>query len=182
MRLIGAVLVVLAACGGEAPPEPARRACSAEGMSVPRGSDDVPRGVAATRGRIIDAAVACDYAELERVALAGSPVFNYSFGQPNERSQAKPGSYWREREGAGEPALRVLVRLFGLPHARTTIDEPIYVWPSAAGEAPSSDDWTAVEKEFGRDTVAGWRTPEGYLGPRVGITTAGDWIFYVAGD
>jgi hypothetical protein len=134
------------------------------------------------RADIVEAAVHCDYEGLDLLALDGSPTFNYSFGEPSESPGARPGAYWEEQEERDEPVLATMVRLFRLPYAQTTIDEAIFVWPSAAGEGPSDEDWAAVEREFGIRTVEGWRSPEGYLGPRIGVTTRGDWIFYVAGD
>ena len=77
-----AVLVVAGlatACAGAGRPEltdetlPGGR-CSADGMDVgPVDSDGLPSPVAARRQELIDAAVACDYRALARLARPGRP-------------------------------------------------------------------------------------------------------------
>jgi hypothetical protein len=189
--VVGIVVVSVSAasCVGEPtvtertpPPRPPTAVCSAARIDAPREPSGLPVAVAMMRKEVIKAAIRCEYDVLERLALNGSPTFSYSFGEASEGPDARPGAYWEAEEKRDEPALGTIVRLFGLPFAVTNGDETIYAWPSAAGDAPSEDDWKAVEREFGRETAEGWRGPEGYLGPRIGITARGDWIFYVAGD
>ena len=188
MRFVVAVvatLLVMSCTNGEDVAERTPRpkvTCSAAGMEQPREPSGLPVAVAMMRKEIIKAATRCEYDLLERLALNGLPIFNYSFGEPNAKPEAQPGPYWEAQEQRDEPALATMLRLVRLPFAVTTIDEKVYIWPSVGGEAPSDDDWRAVEEEFGVRQVEGWRAPEGYLGPRVGISSRGDWLFYVAGD
>ena len=64
--------------------------CSATGVNVhPIVPLKAPAKVRAMHGKILEAAASCDYAALERLALAGRPKFDFSFGDDR-----KPGKYW----------------------------------------------------------------------------------------
>ncbi len=81
-----------------------------------------------------------------------------------------------------------MVLLTELPPAAQADTDPVaHVWPRVATEAFADDDaaWQEVvdaglleadQADRMRDAGAG------YLGWRIGITTTGDWAFFVAGD
>ena len=130
------------------------------------------------REEIIKAAIACDYGLLQRLATDGAKEFNYSLGEAS-----RPGDYWRDRERDGDPTLATLIRMLARLHAETTDGRTeLYVWPAAAGENPTDEDWASLERGFGEETVSSWRTPTGYVGPRVVIAAGGDWLTYIDGD
>lgn len=155
--------------------------CSAAGLDpVLAPQPGLPPAVARIRSEIAAAAVACDYARLEALALAGQPGFRTSFG-----NGADPADYWARLEAAGEEPLRMLVRTLTLPHARESYDpgDPaIYVWPSVHAADPAEADWRALEGLYTAEEIAGFRELGGFLGWRVGIADDGDWLFFVAGD
>lgn len=209
MRMAAGMLVVLAALlacgGGDAEPDDAAPdtvavgdsvaleapSCSAAGLDpnlpVQASSDSLqpepaplPPAVAEMRRAILRAAVACDYARLEELALAGGETFIYSFG-----NGGGPAEYWREAEAAGENAMEMLVRTLALPYARETFDiEPylFYVWPSAYLVESGEEDWTALAELYTPEEIELFKEYGSFIGWRVGITETGDWRFFVAGD
>ncbi len=117
----------------------------------------------------------------ERLALAGQ-AFTYSFGGPGQ-----PAEYWREAERAGQPVLRHLVILLGLPHGTRDVEGTVhYLWPSAfaydSWEAVPQLDRDALRALYSEDQLRDFAAFGSYVGHRVAITAAGDWIFFVAGD
>lgn len=83
--------------------------------------------------------------------------------------------------------LRYLVELLDRPHAVVEDAEGRqFVWPSAF----AYDDWAAVPDEdlealrplYGDDDFATFQEFGGYIGYRIGITEAGDWLFFIVGD
>ena len=162
-RTLPFVLVLaLAACGSgddrvaattTSTTEPGE-ACSSLVLSDNRTDDqpDLPDAVAATRAAIIDAALACDFERLEELSLAGDGTFNYSFGQPGPAGLA---DHLRAREAEGEELSRILVETFRLPFQ----DQQI----------PDGDRYVSWDHA----------DPLYY---RAGITEAGDWMYFVAGD
>jgi hypothetical protein len=189
-KLLLAAAMVMAACGGETieasggHPSPTggsedgrEASCSAAGLSadlpdLPE-QPGLPAPVAETRRVIAEAAAACDYGVLERLALSDG-TFTYSFGEGEG-----PAVFWRDAEGRGEEPLAVLVRLLGLPHVK---EGRVYTWPSAAGPRATDEDWESLKAAFTEEEIAQWRRFGAYIGYRVGITASGDWAFYVAGD
>jgi len=158
---------------------PAVPACSAAGLPMPAEQEGLPEPVADARRAIAAAAIECDYATLE--SLAG-PDLVTSFGGGGFEMIPM----WEE-EGT-YPALALLVELFDTPYAfEDYVDLPRhYYWPSAFvydswEEIPPAEmealltvytqDELDQSAEFG--TYALWR---------IGITEAGDWKFFVAGD
>jgi len=154
-------------------------ACSAAGLPMPAEQEGLPESVADARREIAAAAIACDYATLE--SLAG-PDLVTSFGGGGFEMIPK----WEE-EGT-YPALALLVELFDTPYAFEDYEDlpRHYYWPSAFvydswEEIPPAEmealltvytqDELDQSAEFG--TYALWR---------IGITEAGDWKFFVAGD
>lgn len=155
--------------------------CSASGLSPePVARPELPPAVDQARRALVAAAVACDY---ERLAgTAGSP-FTFSYGD-----SADPATFWRDAEDGGDRPLWQLAQVLQLSFevvAGPNPAEDIYVWPAVAAGDPGDDAWAEVA-EAGLYTAAeldAMRTGgSGYLGYRAGITAAGEWIFFVAGD
>ncbi len=165
------------------PTPPDAATCSAQDAradAVPQ--PGVPRRVGTMRASIVAAARSCDYERLAELALAGEAPFTYSFGEEGE-----PAAFWRRAEERGEPVLRSLVHLLESPYGERATDATTqYVWPSAY----AYDRWQDVPPEarealrplYDEADFARFEQQGSYLGYRVGITRAGDWIFFVAGD
>lgn len=175
--------------GATVPPKPSGVTCSTTDLQVDlEHQDGLPPKVALMRGRIIEAALACDYDGLQRLALEGpSPAFTATYGDP-ERGLAE---YWRAREADGEPVLRLLVQTLDLrpilqsppPGEPGPRPEPQWVWPAVSGTSePRDRDWDDLRPLYGDAAVDEARTMGAWYGYRAGITVDGDWIYFVAGD
>ena len=203
MTLRGPVLLVvvlaLAGCGGgenaasssappetvtvvttetvAAPPEATPAAgCSASSLSADLPAQaGLPDAVATLRDQIAAAAVACDYDALQELALQGGPGFTASYG-----SETSAADYWRGEEERGGKPLARLVEILATPFGRNEAD--FYAWPSAYTDKPTEAQWQALEGIYTHDEIASFKELGSYLGYRVGITPAGDWQFFVAGD
>ena len=184
LLLLGAI-ALLAACGGDddqtaAPEEstttsaPAAQ-CSAAGIQEPGNGEQLPGPVAETRTEIIDFARACDFDGLATLAMEGD--FTYSFGGGED-----PAAFWREAEDAGDEPLATLVQLLGM---EAHIDDQV-VWPRAYAR----ESWADVTEEeraelleiYSEEDLAQFEAFGSYAGYRVGISSDGDWTFFVAGD
>ena len=157
-------------------PAPPETACSTSGLRIVLPQEAVlPAAVAETRRRIFEAALACDYDALQAVALDGEPGFTYSYG-----GETSAADFWRgEEERDGRP-LAILSRILAMPHTRN--EAGFYAWPAAYSEHPTVEAWNDLEAVYSRDEINAWRDLGSYLGYRVGITPAGEWQFFVAGD
>lgn len=155
--------------------------CSASGLSPePVARPELPPAVDRVRRALVAAAVACHHEAL--AGAAGSP-FTFSYGV-----SADPATFWRNAEDAGERPLWQLVQVLQLSFEVVPGPSPaedIYVWPAVAAGDPGDDRWAEVA-EAGLYTAAELdamrRGGSGYLGYRAGITAAGEWTFFVAGD
>ena len=131
-----------------------------------------------SRQSIFDAAVACDYDQLETLAQAGQPGFNYSFGE-----EGSPGQFWRDSEERDEPVLAALVRVLNLAFVQ---EEGTYYWPDAHRFDPlnlTEEQQAALDELLSENgDIAVWDEGTGYLGYRAAITADGDWTFFVTGD
>ncbi len=149
-------------------------ACSTSGLRIVLPNENLPAPVAETRRRIFAAAAACDYDALQAVALEGGG-FTYSYG-----GETSAADFWRgEEERDGRP-LAILAQILALPHTRN--EAGFYAWPAAYSEHPTVEAWNDLEAVYSRDEINAWREFGSYLGYRVGITPAGEWQFFVAGD
>jgi hypothetical protein len=153
--------------------------CSAAGLSASLPKQKLPAEVARVRARIAAAAVACDYAALQRIALEKGKGFAFSYG--SERSAA---AYWRrlEAQHRDRPLAR-LVKILALPVTRN--ETGAYAWPSAYTEKPKASDWNALVRKGVYTRAEATRMRNGgnvYLGYRNAITRTGDWQFFVSGD
>lgn len=144
---------------------------------------DLPEPVAEMRRAIIEAAIDCNYERLADLALAGRGEFSYSFGGGGD-----PAGHWREAEDRGEPVMAFLVAVLDLSWAQTEtqfeadVFTTIYVWPAVVADNPSDADWEEVGELYTEEEIAAMKEFGGYIGYRVGTTSVGDWVFFVAGD
>lgn len=174
---------------GDATTTPDEPSCSAADLSAdPVEQPELPDPVAIMRQQIINTATACNYDQLEELALEGDSQFTYSFGDGES-----PARFWRRGEQQAQEAddgrapLKLMVELLNRPYAvNEPADETVYVWPSAFGydswdEVPE-EDREALKPLYGEEDFEQFSRFGGYVGYRLGITAAGDWIFFVAGD
>ena len=139
----------------------------------------LPAAVAEKRAAIWDAAVECDWDQLERLL---GPGFSYTFGIDTD-----PIASWQEREAAGDRPMYYLAELLNRPFAILTPDggPTYYTWPSAF-----ATEWSAVPEadrrallplydEADLDTFAEFGS---YYGYRIGIVEPGTWVYFIAGD
>jgi hypothetical protein len=162
---------------------PAGVECSAAGLSPTVGPQaQLPTVVADLRSQITTAAVSCSYDELARLARAGSRPFTFTFGGAQD-----PAAYWRTVESEGQRPLEALVRFLETRFATSEVDgETLYVWPAAFtypdwASVPTADR-DALRPYYSDDDLAAFAQFGSYTGFRVGITAAGDWLYFVAGD
>lgn len=204
MRLLLALVLVLAlaACGSESedtgspapetvtvtqtetvePEEPAEPEveCSTVGLRLNLSDQDLPEPVADVRQRVFDAAIACDYETLERIALEEGEGFTFSYGAGPDDSAA---AHWRELEESGaEEPMRVLAAILTMPYGRN--ESGSYTWPTAYSESPTDEAWQALVDAdlYTQEEIDLMRSGGMYLGYRTAITADGDWQFFVAGD
>lgn len=148
--------------------------CSASGLAadVPARSA-LPAAVAEVRSQIVRAAVECDYDRLQELGLA-QDGFTYSYG-----GETSAADHWAGAEERGEEVMRILVETL---RQDGHLYQGNWVWPTAYADRPTDADWQALSGLYPADRITSWREQGQYLGYRVGITPAGDWLFYVAGD
>jgi hypothetical protein len=154
--------------------------CSASNLSgVPSAQAGLQVAVAARREAVVAAAVRCDYVALAALA---APEFTFSFGNGGD-----PAAFWRGAEDAGGDPMRRLVLTLELPSTLDTrFDPPEYIWPSAS----AYDSWEQIPDEqrqallalYDAEEIALFEEFGGFIGERVGITTDGEWLFFVGGD
>lgn len=174
------IVAAISAMADSAPAVPIDATCSAAGLGIGVGEQDLPPAVATMREAIVEAATNCDY---ERLAELGGDL-RYSFGAGDD-----PAGFWREIEASGPnpPPLRSMVELLALPFGTVEAgDITYYVWPRAF----AYDSWGSVPEEDRRALTVlydasdqdGFAQFGAYIGWRVGITADGDWAYFVAGD
>jgi hypothetical protein len=173
-----AAALTSAACASAARTTPAG-ACSAANLSAKLPKQKLPAAVASVRARIAAAAVACDYAKLQKIALEKGNGFKFSFG--TGRSAA---AYWRKLESQHrDKPLARLVKILTIPVTRN--ETGAYAWPSAYTDKPTTANWNALVQKgvYTRTQVNRMRKGGNvYYGYRTAITRSGDWQFFVAGD
>ena len=184
-RLLVTALVLAglaAACGGAGRPTLTDdtltdRRCSADGMNLPEmDSDGIPSPVAARRQELIDAAVACDYRELGRLARQTGVDIRIE-------GEVVPVRQWREREHDAQPILRPLAGILSLQHVRRTGDGGAeFVWPNAVdwpfADVADARDRQALIEVVGENGIFGWSEAGGYAGWRTSIGADGAWLTF----
>jgi hypothetical protein len=140
-------------------------------------SAGLPQAVEQTRQEILRAAETRDLDALGRLA---APPFRYTFG---EDVPGGPVAHWTElEETTDEQPLETLAEILRMPYA---LQHGLYVWPFAFVTPPA--ELTPYERELlapiaDDETIAGWVEFGGYIGWRAGISPAGRWQYYIAGD
>ncbi len=185
--VVGALL--LGACGGAGRPELSDqtlppRACSADGLVVgPLDSDGIPSAVARTRQQLIDAAVACDYRALGRLARRHGVDLRFE-------GEVVPVAQWEEREHDGMPILRPLAGLLGLAWSRGEgagggQGDSAFTWPTAVDwpfkDVADGQERAALVEVVGEEGIYGWGEHGGYVGWRTTIAGDGTWASFLLG-
>ena len=166
-----------------APPPQEEATCSTSGIRTTLPEQDLPEPVVDMRRAIWEAAIACNYDELERLALERGDGFTFSYG-----AGTSAADYWRSVEEAGteDPLpMRALATILAMPFTRN--ESGSYAWPTAYQESPPDEAWQALVDSglYSQAEVDAMRSGAGaggYLGYRTAITPDGDWQFFVAGD
>ena len=158
----------------EAPVVPGNKEPEVAALPIQEG---LPGKVEAKRQAIYRAALSRDY---EKLAQEASPNLNYSFGGDEEGGVA--GYMKLSEETEGKSAFDIIPILLKLPYA---VKNNLYSWPSVFTIEPSK--WTpedvAMMKTFLTEKqIEDFRQFGGYIYYRLGITSAGEWTFYLAGD
>lgn len=184
-RLLATVLVVAGlatACSSAERPTLtddtlAERRCSADGMVVPElQSDGIPSPVAARRQELIDAAVACDYRTLARLARETGVDIRME-------GEVVPVRQWREREHDAQPILRPLAGILMLEHVRRDGEQgEEFAWPNAVdwpfADVADGQDRQDLLEVVGEAGIFGWREAGGYSGWRTTIGADGGWLTF----
>jgi hypothetical protein len=163
-----------------APTEPEVE-CSTAGLRLTLPEQALPGAVAEVRKRVFGAAVACDYEELERIALEKGEGFTFSYGSGDSAAD-----FWRtleESQSAEPKPMRTLATILTMPYTRN--ESGSYAWPTAYSENPTEDAWQALVDAglYSQEQIDLMKSQQtGYLGYRTAITADGDWQFFVAGD
>ena len=175
IRLSLVACVLALAFAAAAPARPAAR-CSASGMSTKLAAQKLPKAVATMRQRIVNLAVACDYAGLQGLGNQGQKLA-FSYGPASSAA-----AYWKDLERRGGYPLATLVRILRLPVTRN--ETHWYSWPSAYTAHPTARDWNLLVSShiLTRKQADAERARGSYLGYRLAIRPDGDWQFFIAGD
>lgn len=141
--------------------------------------ETLPAAVAGKRAAIWEAAIECDWEQLDRLLGQG---FSYTFGADED-----PIAFWQEDEARGGRPMYHLAGLLARPYGTIGGDgNPLYyVWPSAFGpewaDVPEADR-AALRPLYDDEDFAFFAEFGGYVGYRVGILEDGTWEFFIAGD
>ena len=134
-------------------------------------STDLPGAVRLKAEQMQAAAGTCDF---EALSALTAEEFTASYG----------GGTFEEVYGPSGESMTFLTRLLSLEPGMDPAGN--WVWPSAF-----SVEWAQVTDQmraelaaigFTEDEFDAFESFGAYIGPRVGITPAGEWIFFVAGD
>lgn len=179
LTAVFAVVVAMAACSDTTPaplPEPAPApgpVIEPEPAPAPDPLAELPEEVLETRAALLAAAQSGDL-DAFGALIPTETLFNSNFGGEQDHL-----AYYRT----------VDIDLLG--HVAMLLEGPfaqlddIVVWPELFVRVPFQigvDERPELEQRFGADRLAEWEAAGDYLGWRIGITEAGDWIFLVAGD
>ena len=140
----------------------------------------LPEAVAQKRNAIWDAAVECDWDQLERLLGAG---FSYSFGGSGDAI-----AFWQGLEADGDDPIYYLAELLNRPFGTLPgdKDQTYYTWPSAFNQSGWQDlsqaDIDALRPLYGDAEIAGFAQNGAYIGYRVGILDDGTWVYFLSGD
>ncbi|MCW2962114.1 MAG: hypothetical protein JWM25_152 [Thermoleophilia bacterium] len=155
--------------------------CSAtESPELLEDEPGLPAPVAETRRKILTAASACDFDELDELAGESGGQFAFTFGDDQGEG---PGAYWREIDGEDRVLAR-MTQLLTTPHAVSTEGGKTYVWPAVHAGNATDEQWQALTESeaYSAKEVAAFRADDMYYGYRVGILPDGAWTYFIAGD
>jgi hypothetical protein len=132
----------------------------------------------------VAAATACDDDALAQLGSAGTRPFSFTFGGATDAA-----AYWRrlETDRTAEP-MRYLVELLKRPYRDRDGGnaQRQYVWPSAFAYERWSDvpqsERDGLRPLYGDAQFEQFALFGSYSGYRVGISSDGEWIFFIAGD
>ncbi|MEX0869582.1 MAG: hypothetical protein WD011_07910 [Nitriliruptoraceae bacterium] len=162
----------------EEAPDPVAGDCSAAGAQItPVDTVELPADVVALRDFLLDAALRCDE-QLLHTATEESSMFTYSFGEEGDAI-----GYWWDLEEAGQQPFLRLAQVLGTTPALADGGD-IVVWPqvqTGRDENTTDEAWAELTWMTDEERVAS-QGETGYLGWRVGISTDGEWRFFVSGD
>lgn len=185
LTAVFAIVIAMAACSDTTPapaPEPAPAPAPAPAPEPapepapapePEPLESLPAEVLATREALLAAARAGDWDALGAL-IPTDTLFTSNFGGETDHL-----AYYR---GVETDLLAEIVALLDGPFV--TLDD-ITVWPELYARVPfafGADERDALEERYGADRLAQWEAAGEYLGWRLGITEAGEWIFLVSGD
>ncbi len=173
--------------------------CSAAGMPALGAQQGLPEAVAGLRDAIAESATECDLERFAELAREGPGEFIFSGGEIlffvgplNEAAD-----FLNELEADGIGVLADAVALLGLPFGFVEDPEPwgvlddpalapLYVWPAAAAHPSwsqvSDSEREAIRPLLGDSALQLFAEQDMYLGPQLGITDIGDWVFQRLGD
>ncbi len=182
LTAVFAVVVAMAACSDAAvtpTPEPDPTPAPApapepelEPAPEPDPLDVLPAEVLATRDALRAAAEAEDWDALG--ALIPDEEFSSNFGGETDHLE-----YYRS---LGTDVFTELLAVLDDPFVT---DEDTTIWPELHHRVPFAfgpDEREALEDRHGADRLANWEAAGQYLGWRVGISSDGAWLFFIAGD
>ena len=175
LLLVGVTACV--GCGNEEAASPA--APAAPTSRTDTAAEGLPAAVNDTRGAILAAAEAGDYAQLREVLDEEVFLSDYGFGS----EQRDPVSAWEE---FGARPLQTMGALLRMRHfVRETNEGTLYQWPRLDPDS-SAEDMTSRERELFLSFMSEEELDEafnpdyGYTAPRLGILSDGTWWFFVA--
>ncbi|HSE56633.1 MAG TPA: hypothetical protein VLB02_00925 [Candidatus Paceibacterota bacterium] len=136
----------------------------------------LPVVVEAKRQAIYRAARSGSY---EQLAAEAETPFGYSYGDPETDFVT---FLKNAATHEGKSALDMIPLLLAQPYG---VQGNIYVWPGVF--AKSAEEWTDADivqmKQLLTDEqIEGYRQFGAYAYYRIGITTEGKWVYYIAGD
>lgn len=183
LTAIFAVMIAMAACNNtptarmpESAPAPAA-APAPSPQPAPQDEPDpleaLPAAVLATREDLLVGARAGDWDALGDL-IPTDTLFTSNFDGETDHL-----AVYRDNE----PDLLAEVEAL-LVGPFVTLDDTT-VWPELYARVPfafGADEREDLAQRYGADRLAEWEQAGAYLGWRLGITAAGEWIFLVAGD
>ena len=185
LSAVFAVVVAMAACADTAPaplPEPTPAPAPAPDTSAevepdpqpaPDPLDAITPAARATRDALLEAARAEDW-DAVAALIPGDTLFTSNYGGDDDHI-----AYYRALDDD------VLAEVVALLEGDLAQVDDITVWPELHARVPfafGADERAALEERYGVDALTEWEAAGAYLGWRIGITDAGEWVFLVAGD
>jgi hypothetical protein len=178
-----AIIVSIAACSDTSTaPEPAPTPAPAPAPvpdpapapePEPDPLDSLSAAALETRLALLAAAEAGDWDAVAALIVDGTR-FTSNFAGDTDHI-----AYYRASE---QDLTAEIVALLEGPFAQL---DDLFIWPELHTRVPfvvADSERAALEDRYGAESLAQWEGAGSYLGWRIGITTDGDWLFFVAGD